>query len=307
MPTSSFLTTRSGSRSRLVALGRAVAYLALALGGALFVSALAKTLAGASLLELAQGGAAAGTARAVLLLFGVVILPTAIVLWVFKEPFQLSAWRLGSAARLTAWGLVTGLSLIAAIAGVMWLFGAVTFGVAVPTMSAAVSSLMISAILWFTQAAGEEGLHRGYAFVQICRAISFWPTAILSSAWFMYGHVGNEGETVLGIIAAGLLGLALSYSLLKTGSLWFALGFHASWNFSQSFVFGFHNSGGKPPASLLSATVDGSPLLTGGTTGPEASLLVLPALLVLLTIVHRVAVPSSERPGGPMPSAPTPG
>lgn len=62
----------------------------------------------------------------------------------------------------------------------------------------------------------------------------------------MYGHVGNEGETVVGIIAAGLLGLALSYSLLKTGSLWFALGFHASWNFSQSFVFGFHNSGVNP-------------------------------------------------------------
>ena len=111
----------------------------------------------------------------------------------------------------------------------------------------------------------------------------------------MYGHIGNEGETVLGIIAAGLLGLALSYSLLKTGSLWFALGFHASWNFTQSFVFGFHNSGGKPPTTLLSATPDGSPLLTGGTAGPEGSLLILPVLIVLFAIIQRVAVPTYER------------
>jgi len=302
METNSFLATQAGSRSRLTAFGKAAAYLILALTGALLVSAVARALLGASLIELARGDAAAGTARAILLLLGVVILPTAIVLRFFTEPFQLSAWAFGSAPRLTGWGLATGFGLLAAMAGVMWLFGAVTFGIAAPTMSAAVSSLIISAILWFIQAAGEEGLHRGYAFVQICRAISFWPTAILSSAWFMYGHVGNEGETVLGIIAAGLVGLALSYSLLKTGSLWFALGFHASWNFCQSFVFGFHDSGGKPPASLLSDTVNGSPLLTGGTTGPEASLLVLPALLVLLTIINRVATPACERSGSTIPS-----
>lgn len=305
MANNSFLATRSGSRSRLTALGKAFTYLLLALIGALLVSAVAKAAFGATLLELAQGGAAAGTARAVLLLLGVVILPTAMVLRFFKEPFQFSAWSCASAPRLIGGGLATGFGLLAAMAGVMWLCGAVTFSIAARTMSAAVSASMISAILWLAQAAGEEGLHRGYAFVQICRAISFWPAAILSSAWFMCGHIGNDGETVFGIIVAGMLGLALSYSLLKTGSLWFALGFHASWNFSQSFVFGFHNSGGNPPVSLLSATVDGSPLLTGGTTGPEASLLVLPALLILLRIVHRVAIPACERSGGPMPSVAT--
>lgn len=305
MTTKSFFATRSGSRSRLSAVGKAISYLALAFVGALLVSAVAKGLLGASLLQLAQGGTATGTARAVLLLLGLVIAPIALVLRIFKEPFQLSAWAFGSAMRLTVCGLATGLILLAVMAGLMWLLGAVTFGIATPTISSAISGLLMSAILWLAQAAGEEGLHRGYAFVQICRAISFWPTAVLSSAWFMYGHIGNEGETVLGIIAAGLLGLALSYSLLKTGSLWFALGFHASWNFSQSFVFGFHNSGGKPLASLLSATLDGSPLLTGGTTGPEASLLVLPVLIVLFAIIQRVAVPTCERSDSPTFSTPT--
>lgn len=294
MTTRSFLALRSEYRSRLSAVGKAVSYLALAFVGALLVSALAKSLLGASLVQLAQGGAATGTARAVLLLLGLVIVPTALVLRIFKEPFKFSAWASGSAMKLSACGLASGFVLLAVMAGVMWLLGAVTFSIATPTTSTAVSGLMMSAILWLAQAAGEEGLHRGYAFVQISRAVSFWPTAILSSAWFMYGHIGNEGETALGIIAAGLFGLALSYSLLKTGSLWFALGFHASWNFTQSFVFGFHNSGGKPPASLLSTSLDGSPFLTGGTTGPEASFLVLPVLIVLFGVIQRIAGPSCD-------------
>lgn len=295
MMSDTFLAIRPGVRARFAAFGKAVAYLVMALLGALLVSAVAKGLFGGSLLDLAQRGPAAGTARAVLLLIGVVVLPTAAALKLFREPFRLSGWASGGAARLAAWGLAAGFLLLAAIAGAMWLAGAVTFGLAVPTVTAAASGLVISAILWLAQGAGEEGLHRGYAFVQLSRALSFWPTAILSGAWFMYGHVGNAGETAPGIVAAGLFGLALSYSLLKTGSLWFALGFHAAWNFAQSFVFGFPNSGGEPPASLLSATVHGSPLLTGGATGPEASLLVLPALIGLVAIIRRIAVATGLR------------
>jgi uncharacterized protein len=282
-----FLAARSGVREKLAAIAKAVAFLLLAFVGAILATAVAKALFGGSLLELAQRGAATGTIRALLLLLGTVILPTALVLLFFRERLRLSGWATGDARRLLAWGLATGFGLIAAIAGPMWLCGAVTFSLAVPSLSAALPALLFSAILWLAQAAGEEGLNRGYAFVQLCRALSFWPAAILSSAWFLYGHIGNPNETAAGIVATGLFGLALSYSLLKTGSLWFALGFHAAWNFTQSFVFGFPNSGASPPASLLTAKVMGSPLVTGGTAGPEASLFVLPALIVLVLVMRR--------------------
>ncbi len=241
-----FLEPRLGVRPKVAAFGKAITYLVLAFICALLATAIAKAMLGVSLVELARGGAAAGTMRAILLMLGVVVLPTVLVLQFFKEPFEFSGWATGGAAMLMGWGLASGFGLLAAIASMMWLLGIVTFSIAAPTLSAVFPGLILSATLWFAQAAGEEGLNRGYAFVQLCRAISFWPAAALSSAWFMYGHVGNEGETVPGILAAGLFGLALSYSLLKTGSLWFALGFHASWNFTQSFIFGFHNSGGPP-------------------------------------------------------------
>lgn len=283
------LSALPGVRPKLSAAARTITFLVLAFIGALLATVVAKSVFGASLLELARGGVVSGTSRATLLLLGVVILPTALVLLMFKEPFRLSGWALGSAARLAIWGIASGVGLIAMIAMFMWLTGAINFHLSTPSLSAGLSGQLLSAVLWLAQAAGEEGLNRGYAFVQVCRAISFWPAAILSSAWFMYGHVANTGETITGIISTGLFGLVLAYSLLKTGSLWFALGFHASWNFTQSAVFGFQNSGGKPPFSLLSADVAGSPYLTGGTAGPEASLFVLPALIVLVVVIRRLA------------------
>jgi len=101
--------------------------------------------------------------------------------------------------------------------------------------------------------------------------------------------------SLVGVVVIGLIGLILAYSLLRSGSLWFALGFHAAWNFTQSFLFGLATSGGAAGVSLLSARVEGDPLLTGGATGPEGSLLMLPVLVVLGVLVHRL--------GGQRPSA----
>jgi uncharacterized protein len=289
MMEASFLAPRHGARPRWAAAGKAAAYLLLALIGALLVSAAAKGLLGASLLQLAQGDATAGLIRAGLLLVGVVVFPTTLVLLIFREPFQLTGWSMSDAGRWLGWGLVTGLGLLSAVAGGLWLAGAATFHVTTPDPATAASALAIAAPLWLAQAAGEEGLHRGYAFVQACRAIAFWPAAVLGSGWFLLGHIGNPGETLPGLIVAGLFGLALAYSLLRTGSLWFALGFHAAWNFAQSFVFGFRNSGSEPPASLLSPRVEGAAWLTGGATGPEASVLMIPALVILFAAIHRLS------------------
>ena len=282
------LALQHGARARWGAIGKAAASLLLALAGALIATMISKALFGASLLELAQQGLAAGVGRAFLIFAAVVILPTALMLSLTREPFAFSGWSPARSGRSLTWGVASGAGLIAATAVILWASGSVTFHLAAVSASIALQGGALSVLLWLMLAAAEEGLHRGYAFVQLSRAISFRAAAALSSAWFMYGHIGNPGETVIGIVAAGLLALVLSYSVLRTGSLWFALGFHASWNFSQSFVFGFANSGGKSPASLFSADLAGSPYLTGGTAGPEGSILILPASLILIAVVRRL-------------------
>jgi membrane protease YdiL (CAAX protease family) len=290
------LATRSGIGARLSCFAKTLAFLALAIIGALAATAAAKGLLGATLLELARGGVEMGIARALLLLVGLMILPTALMLGAFREPFGASGWAAAGAPRQVGWGVAAGFGLVAAIAGVLLLSGAVTFALTIPALPEALARAGLSALLWLSLAAGEEGVNRGYALTQLSRAVSFWPAAVLSSALFMLGHAANAGETTIGVAAAGLFGLALAYSRLKTGTLWFALGFHAAWNFTQSFAFGFPNSGGASPDRLLSAQAAGPTWLTGGTAGPEGSLLVVPALIVLVAIIRRVA---AEDPNAP--------
>ncbi|MBF8184970.1 hypothetical protein ITP53_04310 [Nonomuraea sp. K274] len=74
-------------------------------------------------------------------------------------------------------------------------------------------------------------------------------------------------------------------------ALWLPIGLHFAWNFTHAGVFGVMLSGsGTPPQGLLSVTLSGPAALTGGTFGPEASLL---ALLVCLAptilLVRRAA------------------
>jgi len=41
---------------------------------------------------------------------------------------------------------------------------------------------------------------------------------------------------MIGLVAGGLVGLLFSYSLWRSGSLWWAIGAHASWDWAQSFL-----------------------------------------------------------------------
>jgi hypothetical protein len=68
--------------------------------------------------------------------------------------------------------------------------------------------------------------------------------------------------------------------LRRSGNLWMPIGFHASFGWAQSYFYGIPNSGRTLPGHLFSGSSSGPTWLTGGTVGPEGSLL-LTLLLVL--------------------------
>ena len=76
-----------------------------------------------------------------------------------------------------------------------------------------------------------------------------------------------------------------AFSLWRTGSLWWAIGLHAAWDWAQSFLFGVADSGGISTHRLLSTHPVGPAWLSGGATGPEGSIFVL--LVMLLHRAHR--------------------
>jgi uncharacterized protein len=119
----------------------------------------------------------------------------------------------------------------------------------------------------------EEFLTRGYLLFSISRSLGFWPAAGMLSFAFGAIHLMNAGEGVVGAFSAAFIGLFFCLTLRRTGTLWFAVGFHAAWDWAQSYVWGVADSGTNQPGHLMSPSIHGSPWLTGGSVGPEGSVL----------------------------------
>jgi len=110
--------------------------------------------------------------------------------------------------------------------------------------------------------------------------IGFWPAAFVMSGLFAFGHVFNAHETPAGIASVVAFGLLLCLFLRRTGSIWFPVGFHAAWDFGQTF-YGVADSGVLPYHSVFQSSFDGPTWLTGGIVGPEASIFAPIALLIV--------------------------
>ena len=106
------------------------------------------------------------------------------------------------------------------------------------------------------------------------------------SALFGGLHLGNKGESWRGALAAGLIGLFFCFTLRRTGNLWFAVGLHASWDWAESYFYGVPDSGTMVQGHLLNPSFHGPAWLTGGTVGPEGSVLVFVVIAALFAAFH---------------------
>ena len=119
----------------------------------------------------------------------------------------------------------------------------------------------------------EEFLLRGYSQFTLTRSIGFWPAAVVLSCAFGLIHLRNTGEEWTGLLAAAVIGFFFCLTLRRTGSLWFAVGFHAAWDWGETFFYSVPDSGTMFPGHLLKSSLNGPRWLTGGMVGPEGSLL----------------------------------
>ena len=143
----------------------------------------------------------------------------------------------------------------------------------------------------------EEFLFRGYSLFTLTDGIGFWPAAVLLSSFFGYVHSGNPGESRVGLLAVFVIGLFFCFTLRRTGSLWFAVGMHAAWDWSETFFYSVPDSGLVLPGHLMNSSFHGPHWLTGGSVGPEGSALLfvlIAALWVLFDRVYPHAVYPSE-------------
>ncbi len=135
----------------------------------------------------------------------------------------------------------------------------------------------------------EEFTFRGYAQFTLTWGLGFWPAAAITCIVFAVAHRGNPGETWVGLVEIVLIALFLCMALRRTGNLWFAIGWHMSFDWGESFFYSTPNSGIHAAGHMLNASLMGSKWLSGGSVGPEASvfdLIVTAAGILLLAKLY---------------------
>ena len=191
------------------------------------------------------------------------------------------------AGKLLILGLGFGFLLLFVVLLILWVLHAFYFG----NLGLRGPQIVVWALLWAFGFLGvgffEECLFRGYALFTLADGIGFWPAAVIMALVFGRAHMGNGGETYIGIVGTILFALFASATLRRTGSLWLAVGIHAGWDWGQSFFFGVSDSGFQAPGHLLNPSVQGPVWLSGGTAGPEGSIVTL-IVLALATAAFLV-------------------
>jgi len=170
--------------------------------------------------------------------------------------------------------------------GAIWLFGFLMVGF--------LEEYLTRGYVQYTLTRGLAAIYQVVFKTRHSQALGFWTSALVFSLLFGLGHSNNPGESPIGELAAGLAGLVFCFSLWQTGSLWWAIGFHTAWDWSQSFLYGVADSGIMVQHHLFDTHPVGKPILSGGATGPEGSIFIL-MILALVSVVIFVTLRRHNR------------
>jgi uncharacterized protein len=130
------------------------------------------------------------------------------------------------------------------------------------------------------------------------KGIGFWPAAILLSLLFGRVHLENPGEGLVGAAGVVTIALVFAFALRRTGNLWLVVGWHAAFDFGETFLFSVPNSGIVFDGHLSKASLHGANWLTGGTVGPEGSVFSFLTMGLLAITIHFLFPAKKEEPAG---------
>lgn len=178
-------------------------------------------------------------------------------------------------------GLAIGAGMLTLSVVIMLLLG--LYGqVAVPAGGsgglAALLPVLLLVIVWTVQSSTEEMFMRGYLLqtggLQLPGWVALLVPALLFTGLHFLGAGLSEPVAMLNIL---LFSLLASFVALRQGSLWMVCGIHTGWNWFQGNVFTVPVSGTTLHTTgffHLGPTEGASRFLSGGSFGPEGSLVV---------------------------------
>ncbi|WP_445664112.1 lysostaphin resistance A-like protein [Fodinibius sp. AD559] len=137
----------------------------------------------------------------------------------------------------------------------------------------------------------EELFSRGYQLLNFTEGLKYPAVGIhgalitailLTSSLFGFMHFFNSNASLISTFNIMLAGIVLAIPYVLTGSLGLSVGLHFSWNFVMGGIFGFPVSGINIEFSILQIQQSGPTLFTGGAFGPEAGILGLFGMTIML-------------------------
>ncbi|HUB53387.1 MAG TPA: CPBP family intramembrane glutamic endopeptidase [Terracidiphilus sp.] len=211
----------------------------------------------------------------------VVVIATGILALVERKPLIAYGYQGAHRALRFFSGLVWGFIAISALVLSLWATGNLVFEGQSLHGFPIVKYALEWGFMFLLVGLCEESMLRGYVQYTFTRGIGFWWGALILSCMFGFGHSANPGESPIGLFAAGAVGLVFCLSIWYTGSLWWAVGCHAAWDWGESYFYGTSDSGMVAQGHLFSEHPLGKVIMSGGLTGPEGSLYTIPLLLIM--------------------------
>jgi membrane protease YdiL (CAAX protease family) len=189
-------------------------------------------------------------------------------------------------------GLYTASVLVLMVLGIYRITGWNSWTFLIPAVAMALSSGVF-----------EELLFRGALFRIVEEWLGSWVSLVVSSVVFGLVHLMNPAATLLGAVFISIeAGVLLAAAYMLTRRLWMSMGFHISWNYTQSAIFSGIVSGADSAPGLIRPVIEGPVALTGGSFGLESSLVAFAfcttaGVVLLVKAVRRgtIVPPSSRR------------
>lgn len=183
-------------------------------------------------------------------------------------------------------GILWGFVMITAMILLIRAFGGFSFDHLALGGGALVRYAVLWAVVFLAVGFFEEFFFRGYTQFTLTTGIGFWPAAIILSAMFGMAHLMNPGEGPVGALSVFVIGMFFCLTLKRTGSLWFAVGLHAAFDWGETFFYAVPNSGVVAQGHLFDSSLQGPRWLTGGTVGPEGSVMAFSVMAAAFVLFH---------------------
>ncbi|RZK42130.1 MAG: CPBP family intramembrane metalloprotease [Pedobacter sp.] len=176
-------------------------------------------------------------------------------------------------------GTMIGSSILILCAGIALIIGNVSFSWGEVDLNNVFGFLM----LYIFVSLFEEFFFRSFPLVVLAERYKASISVVITSLLFGVAHISNEGFTLLAMLNITLAGVLFAMLVLLKRNIWWAVGIHFGWNFTQGVVLGYKVSGTNA-GGFLQAHPLGVDYLSGGKFGVEGS--VICTFVLILTIVY---------------------